>query len=246
MAALLQDLGQLGEAMNMYELQIPIAREVGDRRGEAIGRLNLASLLASLGDMDAARDSLEKSLAIFEEIDAKYPQSYAHHGLGTIAWQQRRWDEAVAHLERALEMRREFEFARDIAESLRILGTVYIEQGDNELAEQRMKEAVEVARASESVVALVGTLLEGALHLDWDRQEALDTYREHAAAVGETALAILLVLWKLTGEPSYLRTARETLEQARDGAPARFRESMLDNVPIHREIWDAWDALTED
>jgi hypothetical protein len=49
-------------------------------------------------------------------------------------------------------------------------------------------------------------------------------------------------LWELTGDPVHLREAHRLLGEFRDHAPEECRESLIANVPIHREIEDAWET----
>ena len=47
----------------------------------------------------------------------------------------------------------------------------------------------------------------------------------------------------LAGDETHLEEAQRLLSFARDHAPEEFRESMIANVPLHRDImaeWEAW------
>ncbi|MHC4137214.1 MAG: hypothetical protein ACYTDU_19070 [Planctomycetota bacterium] len=48
-------------------------------------------------------------------------------------------------------------------------------------------------------------------------------------------------LWKLTKDKAHLTEAHRLLSFARDNAPEDCRESMLENVPLHRDIMRAWE-----
>jgi len=59
-----------------------------------------------------------------------------------------------------------------------------------------------------------------------------------AAAAGEdnyTARTRLL-LWRATGDTAHLAAAKRRLDHLVEHAPPEYRESMLTNVRVHREI----------
>ena len=49
--------------------------------------------------------------------------------------------------------------------------------------------------------------------------------------------------WKGTGNLQYLQDAKQALDHLVEHAPEEYRESMLTNVRLHREIESAWKAL---
>jgi tetratricopeptide (TPR) repeat protein len=95
-------LGDVGEAIEFYEQQLVIVREIGDRRGEgnALGNLGIAHY--SLGDARQALEFHEQRLAIAREIgnrrgegNALLNSAVALHTLGNRP-------EAIARAEAAL------------------------------------------------------------------------------------------------------------------------------------------------
>ena len=61
-----QMAGDLDRAIELYKEQFGIAREIGDRRGEARSMLNQAIALQGLGERNAADSRLQAALNIFE------------------------------------------------------------------------------------------------------------------------------------------------------------------------------------
>ena len=49
------------------------------------------------------------------------------------------------------------------------------------------------------------------------------------------------VLWKATEDVDHLQDAHRLLEELREHAPAESRDSMVTNIPLHREIMAAWE-----
>ena len=58
----------------------------------------------------------------------------------------------------------------------------------------------------------------------------------------QVALDTRLVLWKATHDTAHLTEARRLLDHLVEHAPEEYRESMLKNVRLHREILEAWEA----
>ena len=50
-----------------------------------------------------------------------------------------------------------------------------------------------------------------------------------------------LRLWELTQDRAHLAEAHRLLGYARDHAPVDYRTSMIENVPLHRDIMKAWE-----
>jgi hypothetical protein len=50
------------------------------------------------------------------------------------------------------------------------------------------------------------------------------------------------ILWKATGSSEHLTEAHRLLTELRENAPEEYRDSMTQNVPLNREIMEAWSA----
>jgi len=49
------------------------------------------------------------------------------------------------------------------------------------------------------------------------------------------------LLWRATDDPAHLAEAHRLLRHLRDHAPEEYRETMIENVPLHRDIMAAWE-----
>ena len=60
--------------------------------------------------------------------------------------------------------------------------------------------------------------------------------------MGDTAdlRDVCYVLWKATGKHEHLAEAKRLLDYRVEHAPEGYRESMLKNVRLNREIVEAW------
>jgi hypothetical protein len=75
-----------------------------------------------------------------------------------------------------------------------------------------------------------------------DVQAALKAFSAHESRLGlaERAEARFL-LWKASADPTCLSEAHRLLCYLRDHAPEEYRETMIENVPLHRDIMAAWE-----
>ena len=71
-------MGETRRAIELYEQDLEIAPEIGDRWGEGAVLGNLAKALAEVGRRDEAIDAVEESIRIKEQIeDPHLPQARA-------------------------------------------------------------------------------------------------------------------------------------------------------------------------
>lgn len=50
------------------------------------------------------------------------------------------------------------------------------------------------------------------------------------------------LLWRATSDPACLRRAKEALDELVAHAPEAYRGSMVESVPLYREVEGAWAA----
>ena len=62
-------LGETRRAIEYYEQWVEIAREIGDRLGEANGLFNMSGSQNALGDRDAAVERMQRALAIYDAME---------------------------------------------------------------------------------------------------------------------------------------------------------------------------------
>jgi len=62
-------LGEVRKAIGLYEQQLGIVTEIGDRQGEGTALGNLGVVYAGLGEAEKARGLLEQALAIGRQIE---------------------------------------------------------------------------------------------------------------------------------------------------------------------------------
>ena len=201
-----------------------------------IGLVNLGRLQAAMGDPESGRKALEESRTILRAAGQRRPESYALHRLGAVEEQTGNPDAARHLYDRALAMRREILYASGVAETLLALGRLRLAQGELEEARPLLAEAQTVARdidrADENVLATVylGDVAgaEEALDALGARMRIADRMEAHFA------------LFKATRNTARLEEAHRLLSHIRDHAPEEYRDSLIEKVPLHREIAAAW------
>ena len=70
---------------------------------------------------------------------------------------------------------------------------------------------------------------------------ALQALEEEQSLAHHERMEARFVLWKATQDVEHLKDAHRLLEELREHAPAEYRDSMVESVPLNREIMAAWE-----
>ena len=71
--------------------------------------------------------------------------------------------------------------------------------------------------------------------------DALKIFRANESRLSyNEKMRALYVLWKGRGDATHLEKAHQLLLELRSHSPAEYRETMMANVPLHREICASW------
>ncbi len=237
-------LGRYEEARAQFEAALVGAREIGFRTAEAHAMDCLGIVSRALGRLDEARVLMERQLALRREFGDRLGEATALLGLGVVLGEIGRLDEAGARVEAALASFRSIPSQVGEANALAALGSLLAERGRDAEAARLLSDAA--ARARE--IGLPGVRLVATARLAnlpvGDRATSLSTALgalaecEATAEIGET-IAARFLLWKATGDAAHLMEAKRRLDDLLAHAPADCRESMVENVRLHREIVEA-------
>jgi hypothetical protein len=74
-------------------------------------------------------------------------------------------------------------------------------------------------------------------------REAFATHASRLKVLQE--MVCRFALWKATNDPAHLEAAHRLLGAIRARAPEDCRDSMIANVPLHRDIMEAWEEHGE-
>jgi len=137
---------------------LQIFRDLGDRRGEALGLLHLGQIAAFLGEDAQARSYLEQGLVIAREIKHQEIEGESELLLGEVAFDIGDWAQAELWFKRSLTVCREAADKRGEANATRWLGKCDLQRGDIATARVRLSDALRAFRMFEMWDELLGSL----------------------------------------------------------------------------------------
>jgi tetratricopeptide (TPR) repeat protein len=234
--------GRLEQAQAQFEKQLALTRAIGERAGEARALGNVAYMLWREGRLEQARARFEESLALAREIGHRNQEGYALSSLASLTRDEGDTETALRMYREVLQLRRALGERGTTARTLLALGEIEYELGDPARAAAELDEAVVLAREVKQPPTIVlATVLRARLPGGDARAAAaaLEEY-EHRAEHG-TKMEAHFRLWELTQDGSHLEEAHRLLTFMRDHAPGDCRTSMIENIPLHRDIMRAWE-----
>lgn len=134
----LSRLGRHDEAVEQLREGVAIRKALGDERGIAWSKLNLAGALQKVWDYKESGELLEESLAYFEKDSVFSGQAKCHLLKGNNAFYQQQYQQAQAHYETALGIKNGLD-SLGIALIYRNQGSVLFQQGQNEAALEKYR-----------------------------------------------------------------------------------------------------------
>ncbi len=96
--------GQPRRAVSLFERQIALREKLGNKKGPAIGLVNVADDQLKIGVLQVAEANLRRSVALCREIEEKFNEAVGHQELGHVLAYRGVWAEAEQELATALEM----------------------------------------------------------------------------------------------------------------------------------------------
>ncbi|MHC4550992.1 MAG: IS1380 family transposase [Planctomycetota bacterium] len=247
MAALLthsrvvQCLGQIGRGLDLCERGLTLARELGAADYEACALKQMGSLQAVLGRADLAEGSLRESLVMFRESGNRLHEAEALLFLGHLAVWSGDEEQARRLYEEALSLQRKVSSSSGVIDSLTVLGQLEARSGRMQKAVEYVDEAIVFAGDLTEPDGILRASVHRAVLPDGDIDAALDTLRQYEERVAfELRMDARFQLWKGTNDPEHLSEAHRLLCIMRDHSPEEYRTSMIENVPLHRDIMQAW------
>lgn len=212
-------LGSYALALSRYEQALAIGRELGDRQLEAAVLLGLSRLAHDAGDDRLARDYARQSLIITQEIGELVDMAYAQTVLARALAAQGELDEAGTLFRQAVDLRRRL--------------------GQHNLAMESQAGLAEIAMARGDLAQALACIEEILAHTESGTLDGTDE-----------PLRIMLTCYRVletvhdARAPRALIAAHGLLQQqaARIGS-AEMRRYFLEEVPLHRQIITAYQAL---
>jgi tetratricopeptide (TPR) repeat protein len=234
--------GHLKEAGEYSRRHLALAREVGERRLEAWAANNLGGFCLALGRLGKARESIERSLELAREVENKRLEARNLLRLAAVAEAEDDPDGAKELYEEAVTL------ARDVGDQTiltsAVLGVGWVEalQGKGESAVAHLDEALKLGRQMKSPETVLLATVARARTPGGDIDAAVRALEEHEERAGHrTKMKARFGLWELTKDKTHLTEAKRLLTFMRDHAPEDCRTSMIENIPLHRDIMRAWE-----
>jgi len=165
-------LGDPVHARVCVETSLALARDLGDRREEAVSLYQLGYITANQGEATIGRKLYEESLALFRTVGDKVGQARVLAQLGYMA--SGTGEDGAAFMEESLALCREAGDQANVALRLKSLATLDYRKGDYANARQLIEEALAIQRW---------------LELKHDLVESLDVYGRVAFRLGDPVLA---------------------------------------------------------
>ena len=233
----LSAVGLAGEAHEHARRCVDISREIGDRISEAFASMSLAVSLLRLGQAAQARELLEAGLATAREVGDRKYEAHALLGLAELAEQSADLAEAHRKMAAALAIQSSIGARDEEAATLVRFGALLAAEGRGVEARGHLEGALATARALAIPDLLVSAAAQLAMLPGGDAASARAALRANQSRVPvRTAMEALCLLWRATSDASLLAEAKSLLDDLVTRTPHQYRESMLGNVRLHREI----------
>jgi len=242
LGSVLEALGRLAEAQSHRERSLALFLEVGHRVGEAVALFNLGLGYTFLGDLGRARPLLEASRALSVAIGSRRVEGYTLQGLSLVEEQAGDAHTAERFMREALALNREIGHSKGVAEALVNLGQDARKAGAPE-APGLLTEALALARELDCADVIVAAATHMALLPGGDAAPALAVFAANESRMSYIQkMEARFLLWQATGDGIHLEAAHELLVHLRDHAPPEYRDTMIVNVLLYRDIQAAWEA----
>jgi tetratricopeptide (TPR) repeat protein len=137
--------GDLEAARDSYLVSRAIARDLGDREGEAYALHNLGMLYADRGEWQEAREAYAQCLALAEAQGNRQMAATLLINEAELHCRQGRFDDAVSACERSLAILSEIGDEVTLGEALRWQGVAYLGLGAFGQARPRLMDALRIA-----------------------------------------------------------------------------------------------------
>ncbi|HEU5380631.1 MAG TPA: tetratricopeptide repeat protein [Ktedonobacteraceae bacterium] len=142
-----RDVGQMQRALGFYEQALPILREVGNRRGEAMVLNGLAVTYHRLGQVNRPLEFYEQCLQIFREVDDRGGEASTLNNMAGVYCDIGQPHRALAFYEEVLPILRSVEDRRKEAITLCNLARVYNGMGETRRALEYYKQSLPILKA---------------------------------------------------------------------------------------------------
>jgi tetratricopeptide (TPR) repeat protein len=115
-AEVYNNIGQPQEALRLYQLALPLMREVGGRSGEATTLNNLALVYNDIGQPQEALRLFEQALPVLREVGDRAKEAITLNNLAYLYQDVQRYEEALVAFEASITLAHKVSYpAREVA-----------------------------------------------------------------------------------------------------------------------------------
>ncbi len=253
----LQKLGQLDEALALYDRVLALCQAAGNLRGTAIAEVNLGNGLTALGRLAEAQAAHERAMEAFTRLGHRRELCVAYANAGLVALDRGSLDRAEAWLRHAIAVAEEVGAPFTLALAQHNLGKALALRGRWDAAREALEAALATASATSARVVEAHARLHYAQYLCWPRGDAAGA-RAHAAAAlaigeprgdnftrreGSLLLgAVLLAEGDTAAAEAAAQEARSIASAARQVLSVGRAERLLARVAAAREAFESAQA----
>ena len=177
--------GDYEKAKEHHYAGLELAKELGNKRLQAIGLGSLGSVFEREGDYEKAVEHFTKDLQICQELGDRQGIAVVEGLVGDINSVMGNFTKAIQHLDRSLSISRELGYRKGVAKAVNTLGDIYYLQGQMDISLMYYDQAIEIARSTNNLLVLGSSLEEKGRVLLADNQ--LDALREAEREASEIA-----------------------------------------------------------
>jgi tetratricopeptide (TPR) repeat protein len=238
---ILRCTGRLAEAAARFKEDIEICRQMGNPLEAGVSRTYLAAVFAATGAFEESHEQWEQAIAVFRETGDRWWEAYALLFHGRLFADEGRFGEAESRYRQAIEMIEKQENRTALLDGHLFLGRLQLETGREEEARESLRAAADLG---EEMGLPCGTLLAASLLArlpgeDPGRAMELLVRHEQSTDVLER-METRFALFRALGDRVHLEEAHRLLTEVRVHSPPESRTTMLERVPLYRDILEAW------
>ncbi|MHC4934146.1 MAG: tetratricopeptide repeat protein, partial [Planctomycetota bacterium] len=234
--------GNLGAALELLDRSLAVSREIKSLEGESHGRSNRGAILMSLGLRSAALDEFREADEVVDRQEMKLWCAWSKLHRGRACRWYGEYEEGVRESEAAASLFRAVGSTDSEAFAWMLVGEQRSRIGDSSGADEALERALELASSSEDVVNLATVRAWRVSRHPEEATDALARFEEHEERCHHILrMETRHLLWEATDDPAHLDEAHRLLCHLRDHAPEEYRETMIENVPLHRDIMASWE-----
>jgi len=178
--------GDYEQAKVHHYAGLELAKQLGNKRLQAIGLGSLGSVFEREGNYELAIQHFTKDLVICQELGDRQGIAVVEGLVGDINSVMGNFTKAIQHLDRSLSISRELGYRKGVAKAVNTLGDIYYIQGQHDISIMYYDQAIEIARNTNNRLVLGSSLEEKGRVLLADGQlDALRAAETEALAIAE-------------------------------------------------------------